>query len=255
MALFIIRGIDSQFLRTAKEPRSRDCPPSLQMLAPFRWRLAALCSLLWLLTANVVCGQSVQDFLALGNGTRVRNGVFALYAPDEARPVVLVRVGQAYRDYQRRGFFRIGVLPAGVFEGVTFEVMDIGATTNRLLRLDEWVRPSVAGAFELRRMKIIWGARTNSLEAGKVRIASRGSWELLDGVRLTVNGSTTEVRRAILQVTGAQAGELQVPAMPEWSRNLFWEEQIPKNNDNENTSNSGFVRDKNPDADTAGTNR
>ena len=43
-----------------------------------------------------------------------------LYSGTEVEPTTVVRLDQARKDYETKGFFRIGILPIGIMEGVTF---------------------------------------------------------------------------------------------------------------------------------------
>ena len=65
------------------------------------------------------CAQPAADLLA--GGFRSKGGAISLCDGTELEPTTVVRFDQAYRDYESRGVFRIGILPIGVMEGVTIE--------------------------------------------------------------------------------------------------------------------------------------
>ena len=73
------------------------------------------------------------DFVA--DGTRLSGGVFDLYSGNEAEPAVVVHLDKAYTDYQSKGFFRIGLLPIGVMEGVTFRLQHPDSATLSLIHI------------------------------------------------------------------------------------------------------------------------
>src|SRR5437867_1602525 len=87
-----------------------------------------------ILTALFVCcalsAASAQTASDLFTGqSKMRNSVVYLFDGKEPEPTV-VRVKDVYTDYESKGFFRIGVLPIGAFDGVTFELGARGSVTN-----------------------------------------------------------------------------------------------------------------------------
>jgi hypothetical protein len=60
----------------------------------------------------------VADLLA--DGFHLKGAVISLYSGADGGPATVVRFEQAYRDYESKGFFRIGILPIAVVEGVKF---------------------------------------------------------------------------------------------------------------------------------------
>ena len=70
---------------------------------------------------------AAHDLWAAGNlfsgGTQQAKGV-AIYV-DRAKKgrAAVIRIDALYKDYQRKGFFRVGLLPVAIAEGVTVEVV------------------------------------------------------------------------------------------------------------------------------------
>lgn len=156
-------------------------------------------------------GQSVCDLLQ--QGVSLQGAVVPLYPAGAAQPVAVVRVDRAYLDYQRRGFFRIGLLPVGVLEGVTVEVRDTSSPSASLACLRRWLGTKDGQKIEMRRVKFILSA-TNHLDAGLAKCAAGDHWELLKGVECTVGATEVRAPRATLQTTGPRAGQVIFETVP-----------------------------------------
>jgi|ERR1035438_7169177 hypothetical protein len=195
-----------------------------------RLLLASLlgCSALW-----QACAQPVADLLA--GGFRLKGGVVSLYCGSELEPATVVRFEQVYADYESKGFFRIGALPIGVMEGVTFELQHPESVTNSLEQLQQWLRPKAAKRLELRRLSfLVSGPVTNRLETGRARLVSDGRLALFDGVSFVSGTNQMRAARGVLQIKGAQAGLLVMETSPPWTNNLFgrFDTLKPPNQDN-----------------------
>lgn len=159
--------------------------------------------------------QTWGDFVT-GN-SRVQGAVIPVYLGTASDPALVVRADKIYRDYQRKGFFRIGVLPIAVMEGVTFEVRHVELVTNRLARLEHWIDPRASRRLELRQATIrMAGTVTNELRADRIHIVPGGTWALVDDVRLQLG--TNEVRAARATCKGCSWG---VVAHPLYKRGQF----------------------------------
>jgi len=177
-------------------------------------------SLLGALAVCEACAQSAAGILA--GGFRLRGGVIGLYSGTETEPATVVRLDRAYTDYERKGFFRIGILPIGVMEGVTFELQHPESVTNGLAQLHQWLEARAASRLELRRVSFLVSAPvTNRLETGRVRPAADGKLALLDGVSFVSGTNQMQAARGVLQITGAQAGQLVLATTPPWTNNLL----------------------------------
>ena len=177
-------------------------------------------SLFGYLAVHEVCAQSAAGILAGGFG--LKGAVIGLYSGAEAEPAAVVRLDRVYTDYERKGFFRIGILPIGVMEGVTFELLQPQSVTNGLAQLDHWLGATAARRLELRRVSFLVSAPvTNRLETGRVRPAAGGKLALLDGVNFMSGTNQMRAARGVLQITGAQVGQLVMETTPPWTNNLF----------------------------------
>src|ERR1019366_4949309 len=158
----------------------------------------------------------------LAEGCSLTGGVIDLYGGADVRPVLRVRLDKVYTDYERKGFFRIGLLPIGVLEGVTFQVEHPDSVTNSLGQMYRWLGGKSARRLELRRVTfLVLGAVTNRLEAGRGRVVAEGKLDLLDGVSFVSGTTQMRAGRARLQITGQQAGQIILEASPPWTNNLF----------------------------------
>jgi hypothetical protein len=135
---------------------------------------------------------------------------------------------KAYTDYQSKGFFRIGVLPIGVMEGVTFRLQHPDSATNCLALMHQWLASATAKRLELRRVSfLVSPPATKSLETGRARLAASGKLELFDGVRFVAGTNQLRAARGTLQITGDQAGQLVLETTPPWTNNLLSHLEAP----------------------------
>jgi hypothetical protein len=166
------------------------------------------------------CAQPAAGLL--GGGLALKGGVISLYSGTEAEPATVVRLDRVYMDYESKGFFRIGILPIGVMEGVTFELHHPESVTNSLAQLHQWLGPRAARRLELRRVSFVVSAPvTNRLETGRARLAADGKLALFDGVTLLSGTNEMRAARGELQISGAQAGRLIMETTPPWTNSLF----------------------------------
>ena len=166
-----------------------------------------------------VSGQLASD-LFTGQG-RMRNSVVYLFDGKEPEPTV-VRVKDVFTDYESKGFFRIGVLPIGAFEGVTFELGARATVTNSLIKMHEWLSKDMRKRIELRHVRFLAAASPNEyLEAERARLAVDGEWKLLGGVKYVAGANEWRAASATLQLTGEHAGRVILETSPALTNNLF----------------------------------
>jgi len=179
-----------------------------------------LASLVGCLVCSHAGGQSAADLLA--GGCSAKGSVIHLYSGSRAAPATVVHLDKAYKDYESKGFFRIGVLPIGVMDGITFELHDPDAVTNSLARLHQWLGPKGARRLELRRVSFLVSAPvTNRLDMGRAQVVADGKLALLDGVSFVSGTNQIQAPHGMLQVSGAQAGQLVLETTPPWTNHLF----------------------------------
>ena len=162
-------------------------------------------------------GQSAADFLE--QGWVMNHAVIPLYSEPGNSPAAIVRVDKVYTEYEKHGFFRIGALPIGVLEGVTFEAKDASPQGRNLERLASWLGADAGSHLELRGVRFI-ASPSSSLEAGRLRPTGRERWELSGGVAFVRGTNTLRADKATIQVTGPNAGLLILQTTPP-STNTF----------------------------------
>jgi hypothetical protein len=150
-------------------------------------------------------GQAETVMEVLKSGGTMRHAVFPLYSQPDSKLSTIIHVDKAYLDHKRKGFFHIGILPVGALEGVTVEVRDTRSAADVFQQMQRWLGAG-GDRVELRQVKIL--VSTNSLEAGLVQCRDGNRWELQDGVRMVSGGSETRGKRATLQVSGQEAGQV-----------------------------------------------
>lgn len=135
-----------------------------------------------------------------------------IYARDRPDAVAVVRISRFSHDFQRRGFFRIGVLPMLVADGLTVELRDSRSVADAMRGAKAVFDPLLRkGMVELRQVEFVFPPECRQrLEARRVRFGPQGQWELLDGVILQVSTNRWHASTAHLQVTGEKAGQLTI---------------------------------------------
>ncbi len=172
------------------------------------------------LVSSGAYAQLVTDFP--GARFKLSGGAIDFYSGTEPEPSLVLRLDKAYTDYQSKSFFRIGLLPIGVLEGVTVRLEHPKSATNGLAQLHRWLGGNGARRLELRHVAfVVPGLVTNHLEAGRGSVTAGGKLELLDGVRFLCGTNELQAARARLQITGAEAGQIIFEAEPPWTNNLF----------------------------------
>jgi hypothetical protein len=148
---------------------------------------------------------------ALDPHCRMEKAVMAVYRHDSTEVAAFVRANRIYWDYQRRGFFRIGVLPAVVMQGLNIEVRDPAQIAQVLTNAATLfrVKPGVKNAVEAKGFSLSFESKSRGhLQAKWATLAAGNEWLLEDG---TVQCPATGVAgfdRALLTVAGPGAGTL-----------------------------------------------
>jgi hypothetical protein len=204
-----------------------DQDPVVRSASAFRLQLLLLASAV-LSLALPAHAQSVADLLS--GRFSGRGIVTTFYEGTEQPPSLVVRIESVHTDYQRKGFFRIGLLPVGVMEGVALELNHPEYWTNSLAHLHQWLGPNSAKTLELRRLTLLVPADvTNRLESARARVGAGGKLDLFDGVSLVSGTNHLRAARGTLQVTGARAGELVLETIPPCTNSLLAHPETIKN--------------------------
>jgi hypothetical protein len=173
------------------------------------------CLLCFLLTK--AGAQNVADLLQ--QGVSVQRAVVSLYTAGSFKLSAVVRVDRAFMDYRHRGFFRIGLFPIGVLDGVTFEARDAADPLASLACVRHWLGTKAGQRIEMRRVKFVFSPASR-LEAGLARCVAGDRWELLNGVRFVSGAGEVQAPRATLEMAGARGGRVILETVPR-STNTF----------------------------------
>jgi hypothetical protein len=127
---------------------------------------------------------------------------------DGLTPVSQVHVDRIFIDYERRGFFRIGLLPIPVAENVQIQIRSVDCLTNAMFALHSWDQPSVGvRRLELRNLEIkLIGEKQPRLSAAVARVGQDGVLELSAVSVFDPTGWQTSIPKAALQAAGSSAG-------------------------------------------------
>lgn len=148
--------------------------------------------------------------LLLPSQVRIKGVVVPICLTNQPMTVATLRIDTVARGHQRRGFFRIGPLPAVIGAGVRFEIQQADHFREALAEADRVIRTTTGGhGAELRQVCLVLpGQLAPCLEARRVALVSRDRWDLTDGVVIRAGSDEVRFRRAQLQVSGAETGRL-----------------------------------------------
>jgi hypothetical protein len=169
------------------------------------------CCCLAFLSIHPARGQSVLDWAQAAHGAQ--NLVIPRYGDTNKLLYAVIRVDKVYTEYEKKGLFRIGILPVAVLDGVTYEVKDPAPAAKNLVRLRSWLGGDTGKHFDLRGVKIVASADSR-LEAGRLQFLDNDRWQLAGGVRLISGPKELRADSATLRVAGDRAGELILQTVP-----------------------------------------
>lgn len=132
------------------------------------------------------------------------------YDSDEAAPVLELRAARLFTDHERRGFFKIGLLPMLVAENVQIQFRSVSGLTNVLAGLPPWmVGATDSHCVELRSVELFaTGSDAIRLKAGLARPKQDGIWELKSVAVFAGAKQTFSLPEAQFQIVGPDAGRL-----------------------------------------------
>jgi len=125
-------------------------------------------------------------------------------------PVIQIHTARIFTDYERHGFFRIGLLPIPVAENVQIQIRSADYLTNALYELHSWDDPS-AGVkrLELRTLEIgLFGDKQPRLSAVTARVGQNGTLELSTVSLFDAADQQMSIPKATLQIAGSSTGWL-----------------------------------------------
>jgi hypothetical protein len=168
----------------------------------FGARLVIGCILLWTQASNYAHAGGVI-------GTSMNDASLSEY--DGVHLIARVHTTRAFVDHEKWGFFRLGLLPVPVIEGVQVQILSAGCLTNVLSDLNSW-NPSSGGLrrLELRNIEIsLLGEKEPRLHATIARVSRSGSLELSNVSVARDGGGPVSIPKAALQISGPASGCLR----------------------------------------------
>lgn len=157
-----------------------------------------------------LCGSAGAGGLPFPKNSSFKNALIPICAEDKQTPCAFLKVGSLYRDYQTRGFFRIGLLPVLRAEQVEIVIID----SERFPAVLAGLRPLFLSkgsrqSFEMHQVTFrVKGEAASRLVAPLIRLTEAGDWDLVDGCELWRDDAFRTLPRSRLTVAGPAAGTL-----------------------------------------------
>lgn len=121
-----------------------------------------------------------------------------------------IQIEKFGKDFQRRGFFRIGAMPLLVLDGLTIEILDVCRADEALVKANENLRARMksSASVEGRRFTLVFSnGQKATVKAAVMRFLSEEQWTLENGV-VETEGHRHVFNTALLKVHGDQTGQL-----------------------------------------------
>ncbi|HSY42378.1 MAG TPA: hypothetical protein VK811_00600 [Candidatus Acidoferrum sp.] len=121
-----------------------------------------------------------------------------------------IHIARAYLDHEKWGFFKLGLAPIGVMDGVRVQILSADSITNALETLNACNIPSAAThRMEFRNLEIsLLGEKASRLRAESARIGRPDTLELSHVLVTNDPLGTISISHATLQVSGPDCGRL-----------------------------------------------
>jgi hypothetical protein len=179
------------------------------ILAPVRAGLFRLLNLFFLVT---VAGVPLKSSLAAGlAGAEATDVTVSEYNPKDFSLAVQLHAATIFIDYERWGFFRIGLLPLLVARDVQIKVQSASYLANALADLRA-SHQTAAGVrrLEMRNLEIAMvGENQPRLRAAVARFGQDGSLKLSAVTVHDIAGRQIYISRAAMRLSGPSTGWLQ----------------------------------------------
>ena len=121
----------------------------------------------------------------------MRGATLPFYMPGESKPYAALRVQRVVKDFDRRGFFRIGLLPVLVADSVTLRILQPSRAPATIAAADELTK-TAANVVEWRNVELFYSdERIPRLRAARMRPSPKAGWEVWDA---TVLRGTNQVQ-------------------------------------------------------------
>lgn len=166
-----------------------------------RWRawMMAFCLGLGLLVAKAAWAQTPF-------GQSLDNSTMEDYIGAQLAGRIYIK--RAFVDHAQFGFFKLGLAPVPVAEGVQIQIRSADSLTNILEGLGSWnISPVKLRHLEFRNLEIsLLSERGPQLRAGKARLVQPGILELSQISVSNPSQGAVSLRKAALQMAGPDCG-------------------------------------------------
>jgi len=141
-------------------------------------------------------------------GVSAEDVTFSEYSSKDLSMIAQVHTVRLFKDFEHRGFFRIGLLPVPVAENVEIKIRSADYMTNALSGIHFWDEPSLAvRRIEFRNLEIkSFDENQPHLSARLGRFGQDGTLELSNVSITSGTGGQTSIPKAILQISNPSAG-------------------------------------------------
>ncbi len=182
---------------------------------PKRFRWPRTSSAGWcLLLVSLVLPSDLRSIagspLLIPPGSVVREISIPIYATAATSPSVLLRARQLRSEYQRRGFFRVALLPQVVAEDVSIEFLQ-SPTLELLQQVSRHLRGGIGRkGLLIHRIRIgVSGNSVATLSANSLQSTGEDVWEFSGEGLVTKQDVRQAFSRAQLWLSGPKAGHLE----------------------------------------------
>lgn len=130
-----------------------------------------------------------------------RNLTFPALNPSTGKTAAIVQVGSLRKDHERKGFYRIGILPLVVAEDVSIRIVDESGLESALSSAHRDILANSDIPIEIRRLKIATQSGGNPILTCEKAHLRNGGWELRN-VQVLVGNESLEIAKASLAPRG-----------------------------------------------------
>lgn len=178
--------------------------------------IAALVCVLVAVT-NLSRKASARPTLSFRSGTEAAGVVMPIYLSTtnitgsiNLQAAAVIRIDSIKQDFQRRGFFRIGVLPLVALDGFTIEIIDTNRTAEALMKAHHKLKHFIKSASEIeaRHVAVVFGGQQQAtISAQELRFGNDQSWQLEQGI-VAQGGQRRHFDTAVFHLAGKDAGQI-----------------------------------------------
>jgi hypothetical protein len=140
--------------------------------------------------------------------------MFPVFVGTNKQPSATLRLQEIRQESRRVGFFRIGIMPICLGEGVQVHLRTNQDSLAVLSRINGLLKPFAEHrALEFRRLEVFLPSeKIPCLSVDRVCCEANGQWRLTDGLTLRVGGETLRAKAGDFHVAGLLAGHVVLAA-------------------------------------------